>query len=105
MTDERLPTLAADVVRTLRANRDALHRRGVLHAAVFGSVARGSANADSDIDILIDLDPDRPMGLFEYTRVTLDIADLFERPTDVVDRNRLSPLLRDAIVREAVHAF
>lgn len=105
MVDRKPPPSAAEVVRTLRANREALRRRGVLHAAVFGSVARGSADADSDIDILIDLDPARPMGLFEYARVTLDIADLFDRPTDVVDRKRLSPLLRDSVAREVVDAF
>ncbi len=105
MTESKPPPSAADVVQTLRANREALRQRGVLHASVFGSVVRGEAGADSDIDILIDIAPDRPMGMFEYTRVTLDIADLFDRPTDVVERKRLSPALRDRVIRESVDAF
>jgi Predicted nucleotidyltransferases len=105
MRNRTRPPSVDEVVRTLRNNRDALRRRGVLHAAVFGSVARGEATDDSDIDILIDLDPEHPMGLFEYTRVTLDIGDLFDRPTDVVVRKNLKPVLRETVAGEAVNAF
>ncbi|AIB11417.1 DNA polymerase III subunit beta [Azospirillum argentinense] len=105
MTMRNRPPSVEEVVRILRSHSADLRRRGVLHAAVFGSVARGEARSDSDIDIVIDLDPGRPMGLFEYTRVTLDIGDLFDRPTDVVVRRNLKPALRDSVAEEAVHAF
>ncbi|CAO3443980.1 Nucleotidyltransferase domain protein, BT0168 group [Azospirillum argentinense] len=105
MTMRNRPPSVEEVVSILRDNSADLRRRGVLHAAVFGSVARGEARPESDIDIVIDLDPGRPMGLFEYTRVTLDIGDLFDRPTDVVVRKNLKPDLRDSVAGEAVHAF
>ncbi|MGU3666312.1 nucleotidyltransferase family protein [Methylobacterium sp. A49B] len=40
----------------LRANEAELRRRGVLHAALFGSVARGEAHAESDVDVMIEID-------------------------------------------------
>jgi predicted nucleotidyltransferase len=57
-----------DVLETLRTHESELRRLGVSHAAVFGSVARSEAREDSDIDVLVELDPDQPMGIFEYAR-------------------------------------
>jgi predicted nucleotidyltransferase len=48
-----------DAVATLRRHEGALHARGVAHAAVFGSVARGENRPDSDVDILVDFEPGR----------------------------------------------
>lgn len=75
------------------------------HAAVFGSVARGEARADSDIDVLVELDRERPLGIFEYARLKIDISELLNGAGDVVNRRTLKPLLRDTILRDAVHAF
>jgi predicted nucleotidyltransferase len=95
----------SDVLSTLHTHESDLRQRGVCHAAVFGSVARGEARADSDIDVLVDLDPKVPLGLFEYARLKLDIAELFGGSADVVNRKALKPLLRDAILCDAVNAF
>ena len=75
------------------------------HAAVFGSVALGEARADSDIDVLVELDRERPLGIFEYARLKIDISELLNGAGDVVNRRTLKPLLRDTILRDAVHAF
>ena len=93
------------VLSTLHQHEADLRSRGVCHAAVFGSVARGESRAGSDIDVLVDLDPQRPMGLFEYARVRLYIAELLGGSADVVNRKTIKPLLRDAILRDAVNAF
>jgi uncharacterized protein len=95
----------ADVLTTLRAHESELRERGVSHAAVFGSVARGEAEAASDVDILVELDQGRPMGIFEYARLKLYINELLNGVADVVNRRTLKPLLRDGILRDAVHAF
>jgi len=94
-----------DVLQTLQAHEADLRRHGVRHAAVFGSVVRGEARADSDIDILVDLDPERPMGIFEYARLKLYIGELLGGAGDVINRKTLKPLLRDAIARESIDAF
>jgi hypothetical protein len=72
---------------------------------VFGSVARGEARAESDVDVLVDLDENRRMGIFEYARVKLYINELLEGSSDVVNRRTLKPLLRANILHDAVHAF
>jgi predicted nucleotidyltransferase len=100
-----MPALLPRVLETLHEHEAELRRRGVLHASVFGSVARGGARADSDVDVLLDLDPQRPMGVFEYARLKLFLAELLGESVDVVNRKTLRPLLKDAILRDAVNAF
>ena len=94
-----------NVLETLRAHESDLRRFGVCHAAVFGSVARGEACAESDIDVLVELDEDQPMGIFQYARLKLHISELLDGPTDVVNRRTLKPLLRANILRDTIHAF
>ena len=62
------------VIATLRAHRAELERLGVIHAAVFGSVARGEAGPQSDIDIAIDMDYDVVGGLWEYAGLKREVA-------------------------------
>ncbi|MBI3473664.1 MAG: nucleotidyltransferase family protein [Candidatus Solibacter usitatus] len=92
------------ILETLRTHEGELRRFGVAHAAVFGSVARGEARAGSDIDVLVELDQDRPMGIFEYARLKRYINEILNGADDVVNRRTLKPL-RDSILRDAVHAF
>ena len=89
----------------LRAHEAELRRRGVRHAAVFGSVARAEASPTSDVDILVDIDPAHGMDLIEYADLKLYLADLFQGAADVVNGKTLKPLLRDSILRDAVSAF
>jgi len=93
------------VIATLQAHEPELRNRGVLHAALFGSVARDEATPASDIDILIELAPDAPVGLFEYVGITQYLADLFPARVDVANRRRLKPLVRPSAERDAVYAF
>jgi predicted nucleotidyltransferase len=93
------------IIATLQANEQELRHRGVLHAALFGSVARGDATPASDIDIMIEIEPDAPVGVFEYVGIKQYIADLFEGPVDVVDRESLKPYIRPAATTDAIYAF
>jgi hypothetical protein len=77
----------------------------VAHAAVFGSVARGEERAESDIDVLVELDENRPMGIFEYARLKIYINELLDGSSDVVNRRTLKPLLQASILHDMVHAF
>ena len=100
-----MPPTLPQVLSVLRAHEAELRRRGVCHAAVFGSVARGDARSGSDIDVLVDLDPQQPIGLFEYARIKMYIAELLAGSADVVNRKTLKPLLKEAILRDTMNAF
>ena len=93
------------IIETLRQHEDELHRQGVAHIALFGSDARGDARPDSDIDILIDLDPDARLSVFDYVGLKDYIAGLFEADVDVVNREGLKPYLKPAVLAEIVDAF
>jgi hypothetical protein len=93
------------IIARLRAKEAELKARGVTHAALFGSRARGDNRPDSDIDILIDIDPNVDVGVYEYVGLKRFIADLFEGPVDVIDREALKPYIRPPAESEAVHAF
>lgn len=93
------------VIATLRAHRADLERMGVIHAALFGSVARGEAGPDSDIDIAVDMDYDVVGGLWEYAGLKQQIADLFVGPVDVVNRQKLKPGIKESVDQDLIYAF
>lgn len=93
------------IIQTLKSAEAALRARGVNHAALFGSIARGEAGPTSDIDILVDLDPTIVRTMFDYAGVKNYIAEMFDGAVDVVDREGLKPHVRPSAVADAVTAF
>lgn len=90
---------------TLRRNEAALRQRGIRHAALFGSVARGDNRPDSDIDILVEFDPDARLTIFDYVAIKRYVAGLFDQPVDVINRERLKQHLRQSSLQDAIYAF
>ena len=94
-----------EILARLRNNETALRARGVSHAALFGSRARGDARPDSDIDIMIEFDPAAHVTVFGYAGLKDYIAGLFGGPVDVVSRDGLKPYVRPAATADAIYAF
>jgi predicted nucleotidyltransferase len=67
---------------------------------VFGSVARGDDTEQSDVDLLVDPEPDA--SLFDLAQFELDLESLLDRPVDVVSRRSLDPERDRAVLNEAV---
>lgn len=78
---------------------------GVRHAAVFGSVARGDNHADSDLDVMIDIDAETVGDVFSYVGLCRIIGELFPVPVDVANRATLKPRILVRAERDAVPAF
>ena len=94
-----------DILARLRENEATLRARGVSHAALFGSRARADNQPDSDIDIMIEVDPAARIGVYEYVALKDYIAELFDGPVDVVSRDGLKPYVRPAATADAIYAF
>lgn len=75
-------------------------QHGVRNVRVFGSAARGEADGDSDIDFLVELEPDRT--LFDLGALLMDLQDLLGRKIDIVTDDSIYWLLRRRILKEAV---
>jgi predicted nucleotidyltransferase len=94
-----------EILDRLRENERALRERGVTHAALFGSRARGDDRPESDTDIMIDIDPEAELSVYDYVGLKRYIASLLEGSVDVIDREALKPHVRPPAEGDAVYAF
>ena len=96
----------ARVVHVVRSLRTTLLKLGVAHAAVFGSVARGEADAGSDVDIVVDPAPETHLSLLTVARMQELLQHALGRRVDIVVRATLERSRFAArALREAVDAF
>ncbi len=88
----------------LKGKREEILRIAAVYGArnvrVFGSVARGEAGPDSDLDLLVEMAPGR--SLLDLIAVEQDLEDLLGRKVDVLTEAAVSPYMREAVLKEAV---
>ena len=93
-----------DVIKRLEAKREDILRIAAKHGAhnvrIFGSVARGSADTASDVDILVDMESGR--SLLDHAALLLELQELLDCDVDVVTEDGLRERIRDRVLAEAV---
>ena len=80
-----------------------LAKHGVTSARVFGSVARGESRPESDLDLLVQLEPG--YSLLDLIAIKQELEDLLGCEVDVVTEAALSPYMREQILQEAKCVF
>ncbi len=76
------------------------HKYGAKNVRIFGSVARGQASTESDIDFLVELEPGR--SLFDLGGLLFELQELLDVKVDVVTEKGLRTRFREQVLREAV---
>lgn len=95
-----------DAIRILREHADLLRHEGVAHVSLFGSVARDAASSNSDVDLIVETVPGRPLTLFTIGPLHDIFSSLLGAPVDVIDKagfERAERLRRR--VGDLVHVF
>jgi uncharacterized protein len=90
--DQLLEEKRADILRIAA-------KHGARNVRVFGSVARGEADAESDLDLLVDMESGR--SLFDHAALWLELEELLGQKVDVVSERGIKPRIRERVLREA----
>lgn len=99
------PVVRQGIEEVIGDNRDEVlrisARYGATNVRVFGSVVRGEATADSDLDLLVTWDYER-MTAWASAGLWEELEALLGRPVDITSERGLNPLIREAVLAEAV---
>jgi predicted nucleotidyltransferase len=93
-----------EVINKLKQRESDLKRAGVQHLYLFGSIARGEGQPDSDVDLFFDYEKGK-IGLFDLMNLSELTADILGCETDIMTRNSLHPMLRHDIETTAIRVF
>ena len=96
---------ADEVIACLQAHADELQAGGVRHLALFGSLARGDAGPDSDIDLAVELDHEKHITLIGLAKLELRLGDLLGRKVDLLPEPIQKPRLKANVDRDRRRVF
>ena len=91
-----------EVVKKIREHREKIKSFGVKRVGIFGSVVRGEAKAESDIDIIVEFEKGKK-NFENFINLAFFLEDLFGRKVDLLTPESLSPHLKQYIEKEVVY--
>lgn len=94
-----------DVVLKLREHEPELKAAGIVHLCIFGSVARGEASAESDVDLMADFDKSRRLTLVKVGSLQGRLTELLGVNVDLSSSEWMKEPVKSRALREAVRAF
>ena len=85
---------------------DFCRRHHIRRLSIFGSVLREDFRPDSDADVLIEFEPEAQVGFIALSQMQRELSELLQRPVDLVPREGLKPIIREAVLSssEVVYA-
>lgn len=95
----------AAIIDTLRTHETELRALGVRRLSLFGSLARGDAQAGSDVDLAITLEDGHRLGLFGFAALRERLERLVDARVDLLSEPIAKPRLRASVERDRVHVF
>jgi predicted nucleotidyltransferase len=95
----------ASVISKLREHEEELQSAGIRRLSLFGSVARGDANAQSDVDLMAEFDSARQFSLLEMIHIQNRLTNIPGVAVDLAPTKSLKDHVRERAAREAVPAF
>jgi predicted nucleotidyltransferase len=103
--DDREPPKLADVLRRLRETKAEWQQKGIEKLWIFGSVARGDANVDSDVDLIAEFRKEPMISLTRVCSLEGEISDLLGRPVQLAQWRVLPDRVRETAERDAIPVF
>ena len=91
------------IVDLIRSHQKELQDMGVKSLSIFGSAARNELQAESDIDVLVEISQN--IGLFKFHGIKRQMEAWFSRPVDLATPNGLHPRLKKNILQEKIDVF
>jgi predicted nucleotidyltransferase len=95
----------AAVLAKLRAHQAELQAAGIVHLRLFGSVVRGAAGPESDVDLLADIDPNAGLSIISFVGLQRQLSDLLGAPVDLSNARVMRPHVMNRVKNEAELAF
>jgi len=93
------------ILAILRSHAPELQAAGIAHLRLFGSVARGEATPQSDIDLMAEYDPSKTITLLTLGGFQVRLSDLLGTEVDLANAKMLKPKVHEHAMRDAVDVF
>jgi len=93
-----------DVIKKLKENHNILSEFQVKELYLFGSVARNEAGPDSDVDMIVDFEPEAEVGFFKIVRLQKILSEILDCSVDLTTRDALHQEMREHILKESFRA-